>query len=409
MRLEALNLWLLLLPLLLIGIGLLNLYSIENFPPLGWSHKFYRQLVWAGVAIVGMVIASYVEGAFWRYFAYVIYGGSIGLMALTALIGREVNGAQAWLEIGGLRLQPSEFGKIATALALSRYLESSPNFSWRRWQDRGILSFLIVFPMGLALLQKDAGTALTYGAFIVPLYRYGLNGWLIVLPLILAVLAFLTLLYPWYMVAGAGVLIGLAAHWAFRRWGLTLLLMGSLVGWAWLAPQAYEHLLAPHQRRRVEVLLDPSKDPLGAGWNGMQVRIAIEAGGLIGTGYGQGLQSKLDFIPQRHTDFAFCGIAEEWGWMGGSVLILLYLVLMWHLSIVAERSNTTFGLIYGYSLLGIVLIHFIINLGMIVGLLPVIGIPLPFLSYGGSAWVALAGGMGIMQRLWRERSLRLFG
>ena len=390
------------------GIGLANLYSIENFPALSWSSNFYKQLVWALLAGVGMVVVSLIEGAFWRYLAYVVYGGAIALMVLTILMGREINGARAWLELGGFRLQSSEFAKIATAIALARFLEASPDFSWKHGRERLIVFGLVTFPMVLALLQKDTGTALTFGAFAVPLYRYGMSGWLIVGPLVVGGIAFVSVVYGWKVGLLVGLAVGLISYWWVRRWRWVVLLGAFLAGWAWVAPEVYDRVLAPHQRRRIEVLLDPYKDPRGAGWNVIQVRIAIEAGGLWGRGYGQGLQSKLDFIPQRHTDFAFCGIAEEWGWAGSTFVIGLFAALLWTLSIAAEKSQSLFGLIFGYSLMGIFAMHFLINLGMILGLLPVIGIPLPFISYGGSSWLAMGWGIGVLQRMYRERTLRLF-
>jgi len=408
-RLAGSNFWLYVLPVVLMGIGLVNLYSIESFPAFSWSSNFYRQVVWAVLTVGVMGVVSLVEGGFWRYLAYVIYGGAIGLMVLTILVGREVNGARAWLEVGGIRVQSSEFAKVATALALARFLETSPDFSWGRRRDRMVILGLVGMPMLLAFLQKDTGTALTFGAFVVPLYRYGMSGWVIVGPLVVGGLAFVSLAYGWKVAIGVGFVLGLIGYLWWRRWAVALLLGAALMGWAWIAPKVYERVLAPHQRRRVEVLLDPYRDPRGSGWNVIQVRIAIEAGGLWGRGYGQGLQSKLDFIPQRHTDFAFCGIAEEWGWAGSSLVIGLFIGLLWALMISAEKSNSTFGLIFGYSVVGVLGTHFMINLGMILGLLPVIGIPLPFISYGGSSWVAVGWGIGLMQRFYRERSLRLFG
>jgi len=408
MRLALPNPWLFLLPILLMGIGLANLYSIENFPAPSWSSNFYKQVVWAVLAVVGMVVVSLIEGAFWRYLAYVVYGGAIALMVLTVVVGREVNGARAWLELGGLRLQSSEFAKVATAIALARFIEASPDFSWKHGRERLIVFAMVTLPMLLSLLQKDTGTALTFGAFAAPLYRYGMSGWLIVGPLVVGGLAFVSVAYGWKVGVLLGLGLGLLSYVWVRRWGWVMLIGALLMGWAWVAPKVYDLLLAPHQRRRIEVLLDPYKDPRGAGWNVIQVRIAIEAGGLWGRGYGQGLQSKLDFIPQRHTDFAFCGIAEEWGWAGSTLVIGLFVALLWTLSITAEKSQSTFGLILGYALTGILAMHFLINLGMILGLLPVIGIPLPFISYGGSSWLAVGWGIGVLQRIYRERTLRLF-
>lgn len=411
MRRSAPDVVLYLLVVALMAIGIANLYSIEGFPPFSWKYAYVRQLVWAGVALGIMGLSSVVEGGSWRFFTYFLYGGSAVLMLLTAVVAREVNGARAWLDIGPFRFQPSEFMKVATSLAVAAFV-TRYEFRWERLLDRVGVALLILLPVGLTLLQKDTGTALTYAAFLVPLYRWGLSGWVIGLPLSLGTLAFLTLLYNWVkiglLLTGLGILSYVGV---FRRkylWGHVAILGGL---WIWLALSGilYQKVLAPHQRQRIESLLDPYKDPRGAGWNSIQARIAITAGGAFGRGYGKGLQSKLDFIPQRHTDFAFCGVAEEWGWIGSTATLLLFAFFLLRLTTIAEKSNSLFALLYGYALSGFLWIHLLINVAMMVGLFPIVGIPLVFISYGGSAWVAVAWGIGILQSLYRERSLRLFG
>lgn len=390
------------------GVGLVNLYSLENAPVWSWHSAFYKQLAWALVAILSMVLFSLVEGNVWRYLASLAYVGGVGLMILTAFVGQEVNGAKAWLEVGGLRLQPSEFMKVLAVLMLAR-VASQPDFSWGRWRDRLSVWAVVGLPAALALLQRDAGTALTYGALILPLYRMGLSGWVIVVPLVAGIVALGSLHYPWPVWVGVGLILGLMWYFLKRKGWWQVFVIALVTGtWAWVVPRAYQRVLAPHQRQRIAVLFDPYQDPRGAGWNVIQARIAIEAGGLWGRGYGQGLQSKLDFIPQRHTDFAFCSLAEEWGWIGSTAYLLLYGVFLWYLLWIAERTANRFALLYGYGLVGFLGVHLVINVGMIVGLLPVIGIPLIFLSYGGSSWVAMAAGIGILQRWYRERTLRLF-
>jgi rod shape determining protein RodA len=393
------------------SIGILNLYSLEGFPPFSWKSAYARQILWAFLAVGVMIIATFLEGQTWRYFSYLLYGGSAAVMLLTAVVAREVNGARAWLDIGPLRVQPSEFMKVTTALALAAFT-SRHGFQWDKWRERMILAAIVGLPVGLTFLQRDTGTALTYVALLIPLYRRGLSIWVIVLPLSLGLLAFLTLLYPWFYVGAflSGVVV-LSYFFLFRRKLLGIHLSVLAVAWGWLALSGflYNSVLAPHQRQRVQALLDPYKDPLGAGWNTIQARIAITAGGFTGQGYGRGLQSKLDFIPQRHTDFAFCSLAEEWGWVGATLFIVLFAAFLLRLSWVAERSNSLFALMYGYSLAAFLWIHLLINLAMILGLFPVVGIPLIFISYGGSSWMAVGWGIGILQGLYRERSLRLFG
>ncbi|MCS7296657.1 MAG: FtsW/RodA/SpoVE family cell cycle protein [Bacteroidia bacterium] len=396
---------------LLMGIGIANLYSIESFPPWNWKYAYARQLVWAGIAVGIATFTTLTEAYIWRYFTYAIYAGGAAVMLLTALIGREIHGARAWLEIGPIRFQPSEFMKIATALAVAAYLNRY-EFRWERWIDRMALAGLISLPVGLTLLQQDTGTALTYAALLVPLYRGGLAVWIILLPLLLGGIAFLVLLYDWILIGIVGTVVILTSYFfIFRRQHLWIHLGTTAFLWIWLGTSKFLHdkILAPHQRQRIQVLLDPYKDPLGAGWNTIQARVAIVAGGLMGRGYGKGLQSKLDFIPQRHTDFAFCGIAEEWGWVGSTSVLMVYLFFLLRLTYVAEKSNAYFAVLFGYGLAGFLWIHLLINLAMILGLFPIVGIPLALISYGGSSWVAIGWGVGILQSFYRERRMRLFG
>ncbi|MCS6790183.1 MAG: rod shape-determining protein RodA [Bacteroidia bacterium] len=403
--------WLYAIVLLIMSIGIANLYSIEGFPPFGWKYAYVRQTAWALLAIGVMIVASLTEGQLWRYLSYLLYASGIGIMLLTALIAREVKGARAWLEIGGFRFQPSEFMKVATALTLAAFM-SRYDFRWSRLREAAGALVIIFLPALLTLLQKDTGTTLTYAGLLAGCYRGGLAAWVIVIPLALGVLAFLTLLMPWYYLALGIGLVGTASYLLlFRRQKLLLhlLIIGGLILWLAGAGTLYRYVLAPHQKQRVQALLDPYSDPLGAGWNTIQARLAVVAGGFSGKGYGKGLQSKLDFIPQRHTDFAFCGIAEEWGWLGSALFLGLYAVFLLRIAHLAENSNSDFTLYYGYALAGVLWIHWVIDVSMIVGFFPVVGIPLVFISYGGSSWIAVAWGIGMLQSLYRERRMRLFG
>lgn len=403
--------WLYALVLLIMGIGIANLYSIEGFPPFSWKYAYVRQIAWAVIAVGTMIIASLTEGQVWRYFSYALYAGSAGVMLLTALIAREVKGARAWLEIGAFRFQPSEFMKVTTALALAAFM-SRYEFRWNRRREAiGALGILSL-PALLTLLQKDTGTTLTYAGLLIGCYRGGMSAWVILVPLALGALAFLTLIIPWYHLALGIAGVGVVSYlFLFRRqkFLLHLLIVGGLTLWLAGAGTLYQYALAPHQKQRVQALLDPYSDPLGAGWNTIQARLAIVAGGLTGQGYGKGLQSKLDFIPQRHTDFAFCGIAEEGGWIGSVLFLTLYALFLLRITHLAESSNSDFSLYYGYALAGVLWIHLVIDVSMILGFFPVVGIPLVFISYGGSSWIAMAWGIGMLQSLYRERRMRLFG
>lgn len=327
------------LMLTLMGIGLLNLASIENFPPLSWKSYWTKQLLAALIALLVTAIATLVEGRTWHYFSYALYGFWLGMMLFTAVFAREINGARAWLDIGPLRLQSSEFMKVATALAVGSFL-TRYSFRWERLRDRIGVALLIGLPVGLTLLQRDTGTALTYAALLVPLYRWGLSGWVVGLPMIFGGLAFATLIFPWVYVGLAVSGVVLVSYFLIRRgvW-LHLAVLAGLWGWLAISGLLYEKVLAPHQRQRIEALFDPYKDPLGSGWNTIQARIAVVAGGVTGKGFGKGLQSKLDFIPQRHTDFALCSLAEEWGWVGTTFLLALFVGLIWRVSWVADKAG----------------------------------------------------------------------
>jgi rod shape determining protein RodA len=308
-------------------------------------------------------------------------------------------------------LQPSELAKFATALALAKYM-TSHNFRIDRIQNQIVIALLIGIPAILTVLQGDTGTALIFGAFILVLFREGISPVLLIVGISFAVLFILTLLVNNHLilygaVAGLTVLMIALGPKTFKRIAL-------IVGAALLVAITirsvdfvFNNILKPHQQSRILVLLNPNTDPLGAGWNVTQSKIAIGSGGINGKGFLNGTQTKFDFVPEQSTDFIFCTIGEEHGWLGSFVLISLFVILLLRIVTLAERQKHTFTRVYGYSVAAILFFHFSINIGMTIGLFPVIGIPLPFFSYGGSSLMSFTILLFILLKLDAHRAQML--
>ena len=411
------------------------------------------QLVWIGTSIALATVVMLLDDRLYDMFAYVVYVLLLLLLVATIFNPHSIKGSHSWLVLGPLRLQPAEFAKFATALALSK-LMSVYNFNLQSWRDLGLALLVIVLPMVAIVLQRETGSALVYFSLLLVLYREGMSGSVLFLGLA-AILYFvlgirfadvlmpdhqtsvgryvvlllvqmftiaLTAVYcrplEW-MLKVAGVLLGatllctlfslyvipfnvstaqyvltaglvawLAWQWVKERLNGFLLsiffALGSLTFYG-VADYALNEVLEPHQRVRINVLLGLEEDLSGAGYNVHQSEIAIGSGGLEGKGFLNGTQTKLKFVPEQETDFIFCTVGEEEGFLGSAGVLVLFLLLIWRLIYVAERQPTTFGRVYGYSVLSIFLFHLTINVGMVLGLMPVIGIPLPFFSYGGSS------------------------
>ncbi len=327
--------------------------------------------------------------------AYIIYGFIILLLLYVMIAGREIKGARSWIELGPFGLQPAEFAKCATALALAKYL-SSP---WARadyWNTKLIAGALVAFPMALIVLQGDAGTALIFTAFGLALYRERIiPNWVMILGFLLAALFIITLAIPFNLIRYYLVIpiISIALLYILlqkRRsvWLIlgTCIVAGMLILYIGAVSIIFEHL-EPHQKNRIMVLLDEDIDPRGREerYNLHHSQIAIGSGGLLGKGFRQGTQTKFNYVPEQSTDFIFCTIGEEYGFLGSFLTIGLFTLLLYRLLLIAERQRDKFVRIYAYSVAGIIFLHFAINIAMTIGLFPVVGIPLPFLSYGGSS------------------------
>lgn len=390
---KTIDLPLLMMYLFLVFLGWATIYASEldinaDIPAWDFSISSGRQLVFIATSSVLIILIMATDYKFYDVFSYFIYGAIMLVLVAVLGVGKTVAGSKSWLGVGSFGIQPSEFAKFAVALALSKFL-SDPLIRLDRNKDMFRAAGLIFLPAVLILLQNDTGSTLVFSAFIIPLYREGLPAWIPALGLGVVFLFVLTLIVPqtWLLV-GIGVLavgffflmekrlnaiIGLV--------GSTLVIFGVVIG----ANFFINDVLQPHQQNRIKVLVNPTIDPLGVGWNVTQSKNAIGSGGFFGKGYLQGTQTKFDFVPEQSTDFIFCTIGEEFGWLGSLAICGVFLGMLWRIIFLADRQKLKFSRVYGYCVAAILFFHFTINIGMTVGLLPVIGIPLPFISYGGSS------------------------
>lgn len=378
----------------IVFLGWLNIYAVtydENADTSIFSLHLNsgRQLIFIGGSIIIICAILIIDRQFYEAFAYILYGLLMLLLVLVPLIGKEVGGNKAWLGIGSFGVQPSEFAKFATALVVAKTI-GSIGFKIDNLKNQMILFALIGAPMLLILLQKDTGTALVFTVFVLVFFREGMSPFLIIIGLACGAIFVLTLLVDnqYYLHIGIGVLLVLAilmGRKKFKR--IALLSVGALTIVMMIESVDYivTNVLKPHQQNRIKALINPDADPLGFGWNVTQSKIAIGSGGFLGKGFLEGTQTKFDFVPEQSTDFIFCTIGEEHGWIGSVFTIALFTFLLLRILFLAERQKNKFARVYGYSVACILFFHFAVNIGMTIGLFPVIGIPLPFFSYGGSS------------------------
>lgn len=378
---------------IMVVLGWLNVFAAVYDPELkqsifDFSLNSGKQMVWIFTTIILITFILLIDYKFWDTLAYVIYGLVILSLIAVLIFGKEVAGSKSWFEIGSIRIQPAEFAKFATSLAIAKFL-SGTYVKMEHLKTQIIGLIIIGIPVGLIILQGDTGSAMVFTSFLLVFFLEGMAPWLILLGLGAGVLLILTLLIkPIYLyilfsvLALIGILL-LRRKTLAKMW----LIMAALVfaiGFSLSVDYVIKHL-KPHQQNRIMSLVDPDADPLGAGWNVTQSKIAIGSGGFIGKGFLQGTQTKFDFVPEQSTDFIFCTIGEEHGWIGSFLLIGLFITLFFRLIFLAERQKTRFARVYGYSVVCIMFFHFTVNIGMTIGLFPVVGIPLPFFSYGGSS------------------------
>ena len=432
--------------LLLVIIGWFNIYAAvyneEHTRIIDLSQRYGKQFIWILATLVIAVFVVVIDSRFYTFFAWFVYGFTILLLMLVLVLGKEINGARSWFQIGALSLQPSEFAKFSTALALAAYLNSR-KLDLNRFRSLSISGGIILLPAALVAIQPDMGSSLVYFSLFMVLFREGMSPYIFISAFIMLILFFFTLLFnnlyltvgligiafilAWLtsrkwtvVVAGAGVFIASSAVvWLFNRFitrslkddqilFFALVLSGVAYGVYFFNKKAvsllviyiflvgsllfvnsvnfaFNSILKPHQKERVEIMLGIKSDPHGTGYNVNQSIISVGSGGFSGKGYLQGTQTKFKFVPAQSTDFIFCTIGEEWGFLGSFLIIALYVVLLLRLIFLAEKQRSLFSKVYGYGVASIIFIHFFINIGMAIGIVPVIGIPLPFLSYGGSS------------------------
>lgn len=379
---------------IMVIFGWLNIYASE-YDPLNADSIFNlsssagKQLIFIALSLLSIIIITVVDDKLFASLAYPIWIFFVLMLILVLFVAREVNGARSWIEIGAFRFQPAEFTKFATALAVAKYA-SRTSFKMGKFKDLSILALLVGIPTLLIIAQADMGTALVFSVFIIVLFREGLPAWPLVMGLVMVIIFLLALLVPdhLYLWVGTGIIAVLFIAFnrkSIKRIAVIIILAIMVSAMFEGVDYTFSNFLKPHQQNRILVLLNPNIDPLGVGWNVTQSKIAIGSGGVTGKGYLRGTQTTFDFVPEQSTDFIFCTIGEEHGWVGSLVLILLFMTLFLRIIYLAERQKWAFVRIYGYAVASILFFHFAVNIGMTIGLFPVIGIPLPFFSYGGSS------------------------
>jgi rod shape determining protein RodA len=378
--------------LLMIFIGWMNIYAAvyneEHQSLFDFSQNYGKQAIWVSGALLIALMVLVIDGKFYAAFSYPTYGLILLLCLSTFAFARDVKGSYGWIDIGSFKLQPAEFAKFATNMALAKYL-STLGIRMQNLRTKVISALLIGVPMMIILLQNDTGSALVFVSFIFVLYREGLSGNVLLLGFFAVVLFVLSLLVKKAVLFGIITAIALIFYFLVRktRKNIAIIIAGASIaaGIVFSVDYIYNNVLQQHQRTRIDVLLGKELDLKGAGYNVNQSKIAIGSGGWAGKGFLQGTQTKFDFVPEQSTDFIFCTVGEEWGFIGSVVVIGLFLTLLIRIIIIAERQRSQYTRIYGYGVASILFFHLMINIGMTIGLAPVIGIPLPFFSYGGSS------------------------
>ncbi len=443
--------------ILLVTMGWISIYGASydfefEGSILDFNQRAGKQFVWILTSFVLGGAILLMDHRIFNYFAYVIYVAVILLLIITIFVAPEIKGSRSWLVLGPVSFQPAELAKMATALALAKFM-SRYNYRIKNWRDLIPLAFFVLLPFGLIILQKETGSALVFVAFLLMFYREGMKG-LVLLLVTLAVVLFVVVIRfsispiaedrgTWGMVLAMGIILliqfvyaffytrhrreafflmggtmlfavvsvvlnkwfvvnydyvalGIAGasgiYWLFvelfkryRKYMLLVLITFVSIGFSYTADQLFNRMLEPHQQIRIKVLLNMEDDLAGAGYNVNQSKIAIGSGGFFGKGFLNGTQTKLKYVPEQDTDFIFCTVGEEHGFIGSVFVLVIYWLLLMRILTIAERQRENFHRIYAYCVASILFFHLMINVGMVLGLMPVIGIPLPFFSYGGSS------------------------
>lgn len=388
-------------------LGWINIYaatySEEHQNIFDMTQSYGKQMLWIITACVLAFLILKMDRNFFETYSYAIYALSILLLIAVLIFGKEIKGAKSWFVIANtISLQPSEIAKFGAALALSKYL-SSFFTKMQNWSHRVKAVLIVVAPAVIILLQPDTGSTLVFASLVFVMYREGLSGNILLIALtaiVFFVLAIMVRGHDIELLFGLTIdgkfififvlfVIAALVFWVIKRYKKALLVVGTIfiicTGYVLSVDYIFDKVLSSHQQNRINELLGVTFDPTGAGYNVYQSKIAIGSGGFSGKGFLQGTQTKYDFVPEQSTDFIFCTVGEEWGFLGSFVMLCVFLFLIVRLVFIAERQKLKFSRVYGYCVASILFFHFAINIGMTIGLAPVIGIPLPFFSYGGSS------------------------
>ena len=379
---------------ILLFLGIVNIYASQHNADTSFafdlSSRYGKQILFAGVAAFIAFLIVIVDWKFFYSLTYLLYAVVILLLIGVLFRGAMTGGATSWFELGPFKFQPSEFAKFATALAVAKYYNNIHS-KYISLQDKLKTYGIILLPFLLIILQNDLGTAIVYASFVLVLYREGLSGNILIFGLIVGILFVLSLLLDQILLvsilSGIAFIIFLISR---KRKKEIIALSGILIAsmaFVLSVNYMFDNFLAPHHKVRIDILLGKKIDAHGAGYNLVQSKIAIGSGGFSGKGFLNGTQTRFDFVPEQSTDFIFCTIGEEWGFIGSLFFVSVFIGLLLRILFLAERQRSNFSRIYGYSVATILFMHFLINIGMTIGLVPVIGIPLPFISYGGSSLV----------------------
>jgi rod shape determining protein RodA len=446
----------------------MNVFAVNHVPDspsfFHLENRYTMQLLWIIISMIAVIFIFVIDSRFYSFVAYPTYGLGILLLLVVLVIGTTVHASKSWIVLGPVRFQPSEFAKLATILALAKYL-SGYNFKIVRLKDLSIALTILFLPALLIILQPDFGSTLVYGALLFVLYREGLPGGILIFIAALAIVFLGTLILSPFVILIALASIALVIYviitktpsvligalfvaglvvtglillnrfgiFSLNRTFIVLITIGVLsivslilalifssreillvvsllllsIGFSYSVDYVFNNVMKEHQRNRVNVMLGLESDPYGYEYNVRQSKIAIGSGGFAGKGFMQGTQTKFRFVPEQSTDFIFCTVGEEWGFLGSFGLVILYVGLLIRLILLAERQRSAFSRIYGYGVVAVLFFHFAVNIGMTIGLFPVIGIPLPFLSYGGSSFLAFSVMLFIFIRLDASRKTYL--
>jgi len=382
--------------IILVFFGFISIYSSqysEELPFVSLKNESFKQLIWILICLIIFFIIQIIEYRFIFDLAVPLYFLSIILLVLVLLFGQEVKSSVSWFNFFGLKFQPSEFAKFSTALILAKVFDSS-NLKVDSVKSLIKVSTLILIPFILILFQGDTGTALVYFSFFLVLLREGLSLKFFFIALSFIVIFMMgiilekTILYTIFTILFL-IIVGLSIKDLKRIINSSIffvLVILVINGQDFLM----NNVLKPHQKKRIESLINPNADPLGAGWNVTQSKIAIGSGSFLGKGYMEGSQTSFNFVPFQSTDFIFSVIGEEFGYLGSMIFIILYFIFLYRILILAENQKDKFARVFGYSVFSIIFFHFFVNISMTLGLFPVVGIPLPFVSYGGSSLLSFS-------------------